>query len=466
LLDFDHFRERGFYLRAEGPMSHPASPVILNGQRLSGADDAPLAQWCGLDVPDNVKPEADAGPLTGIRVLDLSAFWAGPGCGVLLGNLGATVIKVEGVTRPDGMRQSAARGRKIAHWWEYSGIYHGANAGKQAISLELSSPEGREVLLRLAEGADVVVENYSATVMDRFRLTYDALRDRNPGIVMVRMPAFGLTGPWSNRRGYATTMDQISGISWATGERDGPPVGAKAFGDFNGSLHAAFATLLALARRRATGEGAQVEVALAEACLSVTADQVIEYSSAGHLVQRVGSRRRDAAPQGIFQAGDGKWIAVSVPTDAAWAAFVGEFNPGLPGEPGEFASLPGRLASPDALEAALDKVVSGAGSQVIVSRLRKTGVAAEVVTSPSFVDEDPDLLAAEFFRSLPHPLHGPMNHITLPFTIDGRRLGPASSAPLYAQDNERLLAETLGFGRPEIDALRAAGAISDTPGFS
>lgn len=478
LLEFDHFRERGFYL-ADGPMRHPASPVILGGRRLHGGGDGPLARWSGLTIPGAARdpehgpgPEGpahpavtQAGPLAGIRVLDLSAFWAGPGCGVILGNLGASVIKVEGVTRPDGMRQSAARGRQIPQWWEYGGIYHGANVGRKAISLELTSPEGREVFLKLAESADVVVENYSPSVMDRFGLAYEVLRDRNPGLVMVRMPAFGLSGPWRDRRGYATTMDQISGISWVTGEADGPPVGAKAFGDFNGSVHAAFAAMLALARRAATGAGTQVEVALAEACLAATAEQVIEYSAAGHLLQRAGSRRRDSAPQGIFQADDGRWVAVSVPTDAAWAAYAAEFQPELPGDPADLATLPGRLAAQDALETALEKLVRGTDSQSVTARLRAVGVAAEVVTSPSWVDEDQDLVAAGFFQALPHPLHGSMNHISLPFTIDGQRLGPVSSAPLYAQDNESVLSELLDFGPAEISALRDVGVISDVPKF-
>lgn len=289
LPEFDHFRERGFYLPApDGSFRRPASPLIVDGARLNGHGNAPLAQWRSLGGT----ADSGAAPLSGIRVLDLGAFWAGPGCAEILSSLGATVVKVEGVSRPDGMRLVAARDRSVLGWWEYGGIYHGANAGKKAVSIDLSSEQGHDLLLRMVASADIVVENFGAGVMERFGLTYEQLHDRNPRIVMVRMPAFGLSGPWRDRRGYATTMDQVSGVSWVTGDAGGPPLAAKSFADFNGSAHAAFAALLALARRAGTGAGMHVEVALAEACLAVTADQVIEYSGAGVLLTREGSRRR------------------------------------------------------------------------------------------------------------------------------------------------------------------------------
>jgi crotonobetainyl-CoA:carnitine CoA-transferase CaiB-like acyl-CoA transferase len=464
LLDFDHFRERGFYQSApDGSFQRPASPVIIDGTRLNGRD-TPLAQWCALDRPADSVADAAAGSLSGILVLDLGAFWAGPGCGEILNSLGATVVKVEGVSRPDGMRLVAPRGRSIPHWWEYNAIYHGANAGKKAVSIDLSTGRGRDLLLQLAASADVVVENFATGVMDRFGLTYEQLNQRNPRLVMVQMPAFGLSGSWRERRGYATTMDQVSGISWVTGDPSGSPVGAKSFGDFNGSAHAAFATLLALARRANTGKGAHIEVALAEACLAVTADQVIEYSAAGVLVTREGSRRRDAAPQGIYPARDGKWLAISVPSDQAWAAFVSAFDPELPGDPADYATREQRALAADDLDAAVQAVTARYDSAEAVRLLRASGVAAETVVSPSFVDEDPDLVASGFIRSLPHPIHGDLNYVTLPFTIDGARLGPTSPAPMYGEHNQ-LLVDKFNVRHRELEMLRSLGVVSDTPRF-
>jgi crotonobetainyl-CoA:carnitine CoA-transferase CaiB-like acyl-CoA transferase len=362
------------------------------------------------------------------------------------------------------MRLVAPRGRDIGDWWEYNAIYHGANAGKKAVTVELSTERGRDLLLRMAQSADVVVENFSPRVMDRFGLTYEKLHERNPRVVMVRMPAFGLNGPWRDRRGYATTMDQFSGISWVTGDADGQPIGAKAFADVNCSAHAAFAVLLALSQRANTGEGAHIEVALAEACLAVTADQVIEYSGAGVLVTRDGSRRRDAAPQGIYAARDGKWLAVSVPGDDVWAKVAVALNPDSRVDLAAYATSEQRAGAAAEIDAVLEASMGKYDSAEAVALLRACGVAVEPVVSPSFTDEDPDLVAGGFIRGLPHPIHGDLNYTTLPFTIDGRRLGPTSAAPAYGQHNH-LLADMFGVEQSEIDELRSLGVVSDIPRF-
>jgi crotonobetainyl-CoA:carnitine CoA-transferase CaiB-like acyl-CoA transferase len=469
LLEMEHFRERkSFVASGDGTFTRPASPVLLSGDRISAAKRGPLGSWAGLQTAAPLvteRPEEASNlPLSGVRVLDLSAFWAGPGCAQILGHLGADVYKVEGAGRPDGMRLVAARGRGIEGWWEYNGINQGANSGKRCISIDLAVDGGRELLFKMCESADIVVENYPADVMDRLGITYDELNRRNPRIIMARMPAFGLQGPWRGNRGYAATMDQVSGISWVTGERDGPPVAARSFGDLYGSGHAAFGVLLALAQRVATGCGSLVESSLAEASLTATAEQVIEFSGAGVLLTRDGSRRRDAAPQGIYRAGDDSWIAISVAGDAQWQAFVGEVLPSFVDVDSRFASHYQRLDATAELDLILDEAFSKLSPDEALDRLHSVGIAAEPVLSPSKMDVDRDLVGSGYVRTLEHPLHGPLNYVTLPFTIGLLRPGPLLPAPMFGEHNE-MIAQLAGIDPAAVDLLRLQGVIADAPTF-
>ena len=168
-----------------------------------------------------------------------------------MASLGADVVKVESVTRPDLMRLAGVKAPTEPRWWEWGGIFHVVNASKRGVTLDLTRPAGVEVFERLVRDADVVVENYTPRVMEQFGLGWDRLKEVNPRLVMVRMPAFGLDGPWRDRTGFAQTMECMSGMAWVTGFPDGPPVLPRGPCDPLAGLHAVFATLVALAGTRA-----------------------------------------------------------------------------------------------------------------------------------------------------------------------------------------------------------------------
>ncbi|MBK7950216.1 MAG: CoA transferase [Deltaproteobacteria bacterium] len=227
----------------------------------SAADRAPVRDTTKR-LPDRgsvPEPSSPAGraprPLEGLRVLDLTAFWAGPYATFVLGCLGADVIHVESIQRPDGMRFGTQRPPTSPGWWEFGPTFHSANTGKRGLTLDLTRPRGLSLLLELAKQADVVIENFSPRVLDNFGLDYAKLAAANPRIVLVRMPAFGLDGPWRDRTGFAQTMEQVSGIAWRTaypasaGEKAGP-LTPRACADPLAGLHAAYAALLGLAQRR------------------------------------------------------------------------------------------------------------------------------------------------------------------------------------------------------------------------
>ena len=215
-------------------------------------------------------------PLDGMRVFDLTTYWAGPYAGQIFGWLGAEVIKVESVQRPDGTRLGTAYATKGPEPWEEAPLFHGANTGKRDITLDMTRPEGQALARRLLEQCDVLVENFTPRVVERFGILDDDLRRVCPGLVVARMPAWGLTGPWRDRPGFAQNMEQVTGLAWITGYRDGPPVVPRGPCDPLGGLHTAFAVLACLWVRERTGIAQTIEAPLVDSAINVAAQQVID----------------------------------------------------------------------------------------------------------------------------------------------------------------------------------------------
>ncbi len=258
-------------------------------------------------------------PFAGLRVIDFSAFWAGPYAAALLAALGADVIKVESIGRPDPIRFSSGAPPSDPQWHEKSALFGSCNANKRGVTLALDTPEGRDLALRLIGGADIVIENFTPRVMEQFGLGYAHLADVRPDIVMLRISAFGATGPWRDRGGFAQTMEQITGMAWITGHADGPPLIPRGACDPIGGMHAVVALLMALEHRDRTGEGQLVEVPLVETSANVAAEVVIEWSAYGRELVRDGNHGPEGSPQGVYRCeGADRWVALSCLEDAHW----------------------------------------------------------------------------------------------------------------------------------------------------
>ena len=234
-------------------------------------------------------------------MIDLTGFWAGPAGTQVLAAFGADVIKVESTQRPDGMRFTSTRPPSVDGWWEWGAVFQGANAGKRGITLDLNRPEGREALLALVAQADVLIENYSPRVLDNFGITWELLQGVNRRLTLVRMPAFGLDGPWRDRTGFAQTMEQATGLAWMTGYPDAAPMVLKGPCDPTAGLHAVVATLAALEKADELGRGVFVEVPMVETALNIAAEVVIEYDAYGAELVRAGNRGPVAAPQNLYR---------------------------------------------------------------------------------------------------------------------------------------------------------------------
>ncbi len=285
------------------------------------------------------------------RALDLTAFLAGPIATEYLAWAGADTIKVESIQRPDPMRFSVLVEPGVDQWYEQGSIFLSVNLGKRGITLNLSDPRGRELLLQLAAGCDVVIENFTPRVMEQFKLTYDDFRAARPDIIMVRMPGFGLEGPWRDRPGFAASMEQVY-REHGLGDRRhvGGIPNIPGICDPLAGAHGAFAVITALEHRARTGEGQQIELTMLDMAANLVAEQVIEHHVYGNLMMCEGNRSPTAAPQGVYARDEPEqWGCPVRPRhDDEWHRRSGQHlgeppwaaRSGAPGDPGRAAGRP------------------------------------------------------------------------------------------------------------------------------
>jgi crotonobetainyl-CoA:carnitine CoA-transferase CaiB-like acyl-CoA transferase len=469
ITDFPHFREREVFSAApSGRFVRPRPPFRIGPDAdvpPRAPADAPAGPAARALVDADAARRADASPLPldGVRVLDCTAWWAGPVAPHALAALGADVVKVEATGRPDLMRYSSTKPPTEDRWWEWGPIFHAANSNKRGVTLDLTTDRGRELFERLAATADVVVENYTPRVMDQFGLTWERLHEVNPELVYVRMPAFGLSGPWRDRTGFAQTMECVTGMAWLTGHADGPPVLVRGACDPVAGMHSVIATLLALEERDRTGKGQFVEVAMVEAALNVAAEQVIEHAATGEVQTRDGNRGPNAAPQGVYRAdGDDAWVALAVATDDQWAGLVEALgSPGWATDPA-LATEAGRRAAHDHLDEQLTAWAVQRTPEAVVEALQGAGVPAEVVVAPRDICRNPQLRHRGLFEVEHHHLTGDHELPMLPFRLSGVDRWLRFPSPSLGQHNAELLGE-VGVDAAELDELRAAGVVGDRP---
>ena len=420
----------------------------------------------------DASPRAEQGslPLAGLRVLDLTAWWAGPAATHLLATFGAEVIHVESTSRIDGLRSIG--GMMAGHfpdWWEASPHFLHTNSNKLAITLDLAKPAGMALVERLIAACDLVVENFTPRVLEGFGLGWERIRELNPRAILMRMPAFGLTGPWRNHTGFAQTMEQMSGLAWVTGHAADQPRIPRGPCDPIAATHASFALLIALAEREATGRGIHIESTMVESALNIAAEQVVEWSAYGRRMDREGNRSPLAAPQGLYPCADGptatdKWLALSIATDAQWRALRSALGHPAWAMDAALDAHAGRRAAHDAIDVHLREWTRGRDRAALAAELRGLGIPASEVTNPSRVlQANPQLRDRRYFEALEHPVVGAMPLPSLPFRLTGADRWLRTPAPTVGQDNERVLREILGLSLAELLELESEGVIGSRP---
>ncbi len=391
------------------------------------------------------------GPLAGIRVLDVATLFAGPMAATLLADFGADVVKVE---HPSGDPLRTHGHSRDGHglWWKVLG------RNKWTVTIDLSTPEGQELVRGLAEGADVVVENFRPGVLERWGLGYDRLSAGNPGLVMLRTTGFGQSGPYASRRGFGTLAESMSGFAALTGEPDGPPT-LPPFGLADGiaGISGACAVMLALYHRDARGGGGQViDLSLIEPILAVVGAQPTVFDQLGIVMPRTGNRSPNTAPRNTYLTRDGRWVAVSAsatPVAARVMRLVG--RPDVVDEPW-FASSVER-ARHDELDEAVACWIAARDLDEVTREFEAAGAAIAPVQDARQVLEDPQYRALESFVTLDDEDLGPLRIQNVLFRMlvtpgrvrfAGRRLG---------QDTRRILAERLGVSDERLSELAAKG---------
>lgn len=444
---------------------HSADSAAPAGNSSESPPSPPTSRRSPTDTPDPL-------PFTGLRVLDMTTFWAGPSCTHYLALQGAEVIHVESAQRPDGTRLIAGVPVDEDRWWEKSGIFSGLNTNKRGITVDFRTEAGREILRRLVVSCDVLVENYTPRVMEQIGLDYDTVHTLRPDTIMVRMPGFGLAGPWRDNPAFAYVIEDASGLTWRTGYPDQNPVEPYSLGDPNAGVHALVGLLLALEHRRRTGEGVLVEAAMVDAALNITAEQVIEYSAYGTLPERDGNRGPRAAPQNLYRAAGldefgrpDNWVAVAVTTDEQWASLADVLGAPTWATAPHLRTAAGRRTHHDQIDERLATWCAGRSPGEIVDLLWAAGIPVAEVRQPHRQTEIPQLAHRDFFEPVPHPINPTARHSTVPARFSA---GPAryhrTHAPLLGQDNDAVLGE-LGYTAPEIAALEKNKVIGGTPGF-
>ena len=475
---FEHFRtRRTFVPNPRDGVANPCPPYRLGAATLRPPEAAPRLGQYSVDAALQrrnakaaVAASQEAGlPFEGLRVLDMTAFWAGPLAGHVLALLGAEVIHLESASRPDGVRLVGGVPQSEERYWERGPIFSALNTNKKSLTLDLRNPRGNEILKQFVKTCDVVIENYTPRVLDQLGVDYESLRKEKPDLVMVRMPGFGLDGPWRDQAAFAFVIEDASGLTWLTGHPDLLPFEPYTVGDPNAGLHAVFGLLLALQHRRRTGEGGLVEAAMVDAALNIAAEQVVEYSAYGALLTRQGNRGPRAVPQNLYEvakpdenAKDGSWVAVAIATDEQWSSLRSALGEPKWAEDPALGTAAGRLAAQDEIDEGLAEWCRDKQADEVVAVLSEAGVPVGTVTQPQQTPELPPFQSRHFFEEVKHPVIGNSRYSTLPMRFErGPERWHTRHAPLLGEHNHGLLGE-LGLTDDEIDALQAEGVIGDS----
>ena len=383
-------------------------------------------------------------PLAGIRVLDLTSSLAGPTATEILGALGADVVKIEHPGRGDEARDwgpSFFEGGSV--------MFFSANAGKRSLAVDLKSPAGLDVVLRLADGADVAVQSLRPGTAERLGLGPDALRARNPRLVYATIGAFGRNGPLASEPGYDPLMQAAAGIMSVTGEAERPPVrvGASLI-DIGTGVWAALAIVAALHE----GEGRTLDLSLYETALSLVPYQLVDVLAGGEPAGRHGTAFPLIVPYQVFATADGELMIVAANDRLFEKTCAAVGAPELASDE-RFATNPLRIANRDQLIALLQARIATEPTAALLARLREAGVPASPVNDLAAVAEEDQLRATGILQEL-----GGHELVSPPFSADGERVRYGSEPPLLGQHSREILAEA-GFNETEIEELVRSGAV-------
>ena len=406
-------------------------------------------------------------PLQGLRVLDFSWVWSGPLVTSILAELGAEVIKVEHGQRLDNSR---LRGRPLRDGKPVEGpsietgpYYHQTNHGKLSITINLKSPEASGLLDRLVAESDIVVENLSPGALSRAGLGYKRLSAISPRLIYLSMSAAGQTGPLSGLKAYAPIMSSYCGFETLVGYPGELAMGMMNFGygDANAAVHGLIPLLAAIHEAQDTGQGQHIDMSQIEALLSVIAEPQIDRFMNGRDALPMGNSHPAMAPHGIYPAsGTDRWVSIAVADDTQWQALGGLIGRPAWAADTALATVQGRIARREAIDAALGAWTAGLEQAELVRRLREAGIACSPVQDIAAQWTDPHFDARRMRRDAVHPITGLERLYCAPWLMEENGPDIHSSAPILGADNERIFGGLLGIGPDELARLKADDVLT------
>ena len=400
-----------------------------------------------------------------IRVLDLTRVLAGPWCAQNLADLGAEVIKVERPgsgddTRtwgPPYLRDAAGNNTTEAAY------YLAANRGKQAITVDIATPEGQQIIRELAAKSDVVLENYKVGQLKKYGLDYESLKLIKPDLVYCSITGFGQDGPYAHRAGYDFIVQGMGGFMSLTGERDdlpggGPQKAGVAIADLMTGMYSTIAVMAALTHRDRTGEGQYIDMALLDVQVSMLANMNMNYLASGNAPKRWGNAHPNIVPYQTFATSDGH-IIVAAGNDGQYKKFVQIGGLSELADDPRFSTNPKRVEHRDVLVPILADMVRLKSKPEWIKLLEEAGVPCGPINTLNEVFEDPQVLAREMQINLPHPTAGQVKLVASPMKLSATPVTYPSAPPLLGQHTRSVLKEILAYGEQQLDDLKARNII-------
>jgi crotonobetainyl-CoA:carnitine CoA-transferase CaiB-like acyl-CoA transferase len=446
------------------PFHFAATPSVRRGSAPaigSSSDDAPPAPATRRAGSGPVT----AAPLDGLRIIEVTANWAGPVAGRFLADLGADDVKIEWATRPAtralfwvGPTQDQQR-----QPWHRAMYFNEMNRNKRSVCVDLSKPDGKAAFLELVKTADIVLENNSARVMPNLGLGYDVLREVNPSLIMVSMSGYGADGPRRDWVAYGANIETTSSLTSITGYPDGQLSRTTLFyADPVSGNYAAVAMMAALHHRARTGEGQWVEMSLNECGVTYCVDALVTLQQTGEVRPPMANRDPRVAPQGVYRCiGTDNWVALTVRSGDEWRAVASLIGRDDLADDADLATLEGRWARHDELDAAISAWTAGLEQYEVAEALQARGVPAGPVLANWQIMPDPHIYARGMYQSVVFPVVGAYPTPTWPWRFERTPAAITRPAPLFAEHNAEILPEALD--KATIAALYASGSTADEP---
>lgn len=462
LANSPQVQHRGYFARvdhpAAGPVLYPTVGYKLGASPARIVSPAP-ALGSTADVASrpvrvaSALPSTGKGPLAGVRVLELTKVWAGPYVGKLLAFLGAEVIRVESLGSLDVTRTYGVSDMNNAPG------FLAVNPQKLSVQIDMKNSDGLALLKQLAAKCDIVVENMRPGALDRLGLGYEALRQVRPDIILTSMSMYGADGPLAYQTGYAPCFVALSGLSSLVGYEGEAPSGMNIrYSDSTFGAAAAFASLVALRHREATGQGQFVDVSAVEVLTSLIGDAVMDFSLNGRVATCDGNRHPEMSPHGLFRCGGDDWMAIAAATDAQWLALADTVGGETLAQDARFATLPARKANEAALEAMLGEWCVDQDAVTLAARLQARGIAATKSANSVDLIGDGHLWAREFYRHVENA-DGGTRAVLGPSCRMSDEAAITRAAPNLGEDNAYVFGAIMGLSAEEQERLVAVGAI-------